>query len=58
MTLSPLLLAVLAQAPAAPAPTAAPPNRWAADPAHSAIGFRVRHLGDVRITIDVEAVER
>ena len=37
-----------AQAPSAPpAPTArpAPTNRWSADPAHSAVAFRVRHLG-------------
>lgn len=25
--------------------SAAPSNRWAADPAHSAVAFRVRHLG-------------
>ncbi|PYP18047.1 MAG: polyisoprenoid-binding protein [Gemmatimonadetes bacterium] len=42
-----------AQAPSAtPAPQTAPPparpastNRWSADPAHSAVAFRVRHLG-------------
>jgi len=39
-----------AQAPSAPqtAPPAArpaPTNRWSADPAHSAVAFRVRHLG-------------
>jgi len=46
MTPSLLLLTILAQAPAAPpAPPPAPTNHWAADPAHSAIGFRVRHLG-------------
>ena len=49
MTPSLLLLAILAQAPSAPpappAPPPAPTNHWAADPAHSAIGFRVRHLG-------------
>ena len=41
-----LLLALLQAAPSAP--PAAPPvptNKWAADPAHSAVGFRVRHLG-------------
>ena len=38
-----LLLALLQAAPAAP--PAAPTNTWAADPAHSAVGFRVRHLG-------------
>jgi polyisoprenoid-binding protein YceI len=31
------------QAAAGPPPT--PTNRWAADPAHSAVNFRVRHLG-------------
>jgi polyisoprenoid-binding protein YceI len=46
MTSSLLLLTILAQAPSAPpAPPPAPTNHWAADPAHSAIGFRVRHLG-------------
>ena len=37
-----------AQAPVAPAAAARPPaptNRWTADPAHSAVAFRVRHLG-------------
>lgn len=38
-----LLLAFLQAAP--PAATGAPTNTWAADPAHSAVGFRVRHLG-------------
>ena len=32
-------------APAAAAPPPAPTNRWSADPAHSAVNFRVRHLG-------------
>ncbi len=46
-----LLLAMLAPAAlrlAAQTPQPAPPaatNHWAADPAHSAIAFRVRHLG-------------
>ena len=31
--------------PAATTPAPAPTNRWSADPAHSAINFRVRHLG-------------
>src|SRR6266487_2702380 len=30
---------------AATTPPPAPTNRWSADPAHSAINFRVRHLG-------------
>lgn len=34
---------VASQAAAGPPP--APTNRWAADPAHSAVNFRVRHLG-------------
>ena len=38
-----LLLAVLQVAP--PAAPSAPTNTWSADPAHSAVGFRVRHLG-------------
>lgn len=38
-----LLLSLLQQAPATP--PAAPTNRWTADPAHSAVNFRVRHLG-------------
>ena len=41
--MKPLLLIALLQA-AQPAP-ATPTNTWAADPAHSAVGFRVRHLG-------------
>ncbi len=32
-------------APAAAAPLPTPTNRWSADPAHSAVNFRVRHLG-------------
>lgn len=49
--LSVLVLAVLAPvamaAQTAPAPPPAPPaaNRWNVDPAHSAVTFRVRHLG-------------
>lgn len=39
-----LLLFALLQA-AQPATPPAPTNKWAADPSHSAIGFRVRHLG-------------
>ena len=42
--MKPLLLIALLQAPQ-PAPPATPTNTWAADPAHSAVGFRVRHLG-------------
>ena len=38
-----LLLSLLQQAPATP--PSAPTNHWAADPAHSAVNFRVRHLG-------------
>jgi polyisoprenoid-binding protein YceI len=38
-----LLLALLQAAPSAP--PAAPTNTWSADPAHSAVAFRVRHLG-------------
>lgn len=41
--MKPLLLIALLQA-SQPAP-ATPTNTWAADPAHSAVGFRVRHLG-------------
>jgi polyisoprenoid-binding protein YceI len=41
--MKPLLLLALLQAQ--PAPPATPTNTWAPDPAHSAIGFRVRHLG-------------
>lgn len=33
------------QTAAASLPPPAPSNRWAADPAHSAVNFRVRHLG-------------
>ena len=32
-------------APAAAAPPPTPTNRWSADPVHSAVNFRVRHLG-------------
>ena len=42
----PAALSLAAQAPSAgtaPVPTAT--NRWSADPAHSAVAFRVRHLG-------------
>ena len=38
-----LLLALLQAAPASTPST--PTNRWSADPAHSAVTFRVRHLG-------------
>jgi polyisoprenoid-binding protein YceI len=47
--LAPAALSLAAQtqqpshAPAGPPPV--PTNHWAADPAHSAVGFRVRHLG-------------
>ena len=34
-----------AQAPSDPPARPAPTNRWSADPAHSAVAFRVRHLG-------------
>ena len=37
-----LLLALLQAPPAAPA---AATNTWSPDPAHSAVGFRIRHLG-------------
>jgi polyisoprenoid-binding protein YceI len=40
-----LLLAPLAAPVAQSPPPAAPSNHWVADPAHSAVGFRVRHLG-------------
>ncbi|HET8713958.1 MAG TPA: YceI family protein [Gemmatimonadales bacterium] len=41
-----LLLALLQAAPAAPSPAPpAPTYKWSADPSHSAVGFRVRHLG-------------
>jgi polyisoprenoid-binding protein YceI len=39
--MKPLLLLALLQA----AQPATPTNKWTADPAHSAVGFRVRHLG-------------
>jgi polyisoprenoid-binding protein YceI len=42
--MTPLLLLALVQA-AQPANPPAQTNKWAADPAHSAVGFRVRHLG-------------
>lgn len=42
--MKPFLLLALLQA-AQPAPPPTPTNKWAADPAHSAVGFRVRHLG-------------
>jgi len=55
MTRSIVVLAVLAPAAIALAgqtsqqtattPPPAPTNRWSADPAHSAVAFRVRHLG-------------
>jgi len=51
--LVPAALSLFAQAPQATSPRTN--AHWSADPPHSAIGFRVRHLG---ITIDVEAVER
>lgn len=41
--MKPILLLAFLQA--APPPAAAPSNQWAPDPAHSAVGFRVRHLG-------------
>lgn len=47
-TLAMVALPLAAQAPVAPAagaPPPAPTNRWTADPAHSAVAFRVRHLG-------------
>lgn len=44
--LTSLAAPLLAQgAPAAAAPSPTPTNRWSADPAHSAVNFRVRHLG-------------
>lgn len=44
--LTSLAAPLLAQAaPAAAAPPPTPTNRWSADPAHSAVNFRVRHLG-------------
>ena len=55
MTRSILVLALLAPAAislagqtsqqTATTPPPAPTNRWSPDPAHSAIAFRVRHLG-------------
>jgi len=68
--LAPAAISLAGQTPqqAAMTPPPAPTNRWS--PAHSAIAFRVRHLGitwvegaqivghEVRITIDVEATER
>ena len=39
--MQPILLLALLQA----ATPATPSNRWSADPAHSAVAFRVRHLG-------------
>jgi polyisoprenoid-binding protein YceI len=42
--MKPFLLLSLLQA-AQPAAPAAPTNTWAPDPAHSAVAFRVRHLG-------------
>jgi len=42
--MKPFLLLVLLQA-AQPATPPTPTNTWASDPAHSAVGFRVRHLG-------------
>ena len=55
MTRSIVVLALLAPAAfslagqtsqqAATTPPPAPTNRWSADPAHSAVAFRVRHLG-------------
>ena len=39
--MQPVLLLALLQA----ATLATPTNRWSADPAHSAVAFRVRHLG-------------
>jgi polyisoprenoid-binding protein YceI len=44
--MKPLLLLALLQAPTAPSITSpAPTYKWSADPSHSAVGFRVRHLG-------------
>ena len=42
--MKPFLLLALLQA-AQPATPFTPTNTWAPDPAHSAVGFRVRHLG-------------
>jgi polyisoprenoid-binding protein YceI len=41
--MKPILLLALLQAPTQTPATAS--NRWSADPAHSAVAFRVRHLG-------------
>jgi len=45
--LAPAAIALAGQTPQqiATTPLPAPTNRWSADPAHSAIAFRVRHLG-------------
>lgn len=40
-----LLLALLQASQPAPAAPPTPTNTWSADAAHSAVGFRVRHLG-------------
>jgi len=42
--MQPILLFALLQA-AMPSTPATPTNRWSPDPAHSAVAFRVRHLG-------------
>jgi len=42
--MQPILLLALLQA-ATPSTPPTPTNRWSADPAHSAVAFRVRHLG-------------
>lgn len=42
--MKPILLLALLQA-SSPATPSTPPNRWSPDPAHSAVTFRVRHLG-------------
>jgi polyisoprenoid-binding protein YceI len=42
--MKPILLLALLQAAPTPAPST-PTNRWTPDPAHSAVAFRVRHLG-------------
>ena len=42
--MTPLLLMAVLQV-AQPASAPAPTNNWGADPAHSAVAFRVRHLG-------------
>lgn len=43
--MKPLLLLALLQAAQPAPPASAPTNTWSPDPAHSAVGFRVRHLG-------------